>query len=241
MKYLKLFEELKSETYNKVAAKLKQIGHTKRSKEMYDWSDIVQKKETYEKWSKLGTYGMSFYQTKWNPSTKTYEYKFLFDGQFYIGLDVDSDFLWVRLSEIIDNPGDKLFIIFNFGVFPANDETAQKMMEYDEIKNNSYHGGYWNANLSIKLSEKNFEILPKAEAYYEPFEGLSYMMSNRKEAIKFHRLLVNLFEQEIELPVTWGTISKAKGMIEEKTGDKNMWNRIINSVKNMPLNYLYRD
>ena len=241
MKYLKLFEELKSETYQKAAAKLKQMGHERRSKEIYDWFNVVQKRETYEKWSKLGTYEVSFYRSKWNPSTKLSSYEFLFDGQFHIGLEVDSDFLWERLSDIIDNENEKFYLIFTFGVFPANEETAQKMMEYDEIKNNSWHGGYWYGNFSIKLSEKGFDILPKAESYYEPFESLRYIMSNRREALKFHRLLVSLFEQKIELPVQWGTIQKAKDSIEEKTGDKDMWSRITNSVKNMPLNYLYRD
>jgi len=242
MKYLKLFEELKAETYNKAALKLKTMGHERRSKEIYDWSAIVQKKETYEKWSKLGTFEMSFYQTKWNSSTRTSEYKFLFEGQFYIALEVDSDFLWERLSEIQDN---SLFIIFSFGVLPANKETAQKMLEYDEIKNDSWQGGYWNSNFSIKLSERGYEILPKAESYFEPFYNLTYLPTNRREALKFHRLLVNLFEQKIELPVNWGKIAKAKGMIEEEpligSGDMEIWSRITNSVKNMPLNYLYRD
>jgi len=243
MKYLKLFEELKAETYNKAALKLKTMGHERRSKEIYDWSAIVQKKETYEKWSKLGTFEMSFYQTKWNSSTRTSEYKFLFEGQFYIVLEVDSDFLWERLSEIQDN---SLFIIFTFGVLPANKETTQKMLEYDEIKNDSWQGGYWNSNFSIKLSERGYEILPKAESYFEPFYNLTYLPTNRREALKFHRLLVNLFEQKIELPVNWGKIAKAKDMIEEEptiigTGDMEIWSRITNSVKNMPLNYLYRD
>ena len=243
MKYLKLFEELKSETYKEVALKLKKMGHERRSKEVSDWASVVQKKETYEKWSKLGTFGMSFYQTKWNSSTRTSEYKFLFEGQFYIGLEVDSDFLWERLSEIQDN---SLLIVFTFGVLPANKETAQKMLEYDEIKNDSWQGGYYNSNFSIKLSERGYEILPKAESYFEPFDSLTYLPTNRREALKFHRLLVNLFEQKIELPVNWGKIAKAKGMIEEEptiigTGDMEIWSRITNSVKNMPLNYLYRD
>jgi hypothetical protein len=243
MKYLKLFEELKSETYKEVALKLKRMGHERRSKEIYDWASVVQKKETYEKWSKLGTFGMSFYQTKWNSSTRTSEYKFLFEGQFYIALEVDSDFLWERLSEIQDN---SLFIIFDFGVLPANKETAQKMLEYDEIKNDSWQGGYRNSNFSIKLSERGYEILPKAESYFEPNYFLTHLPTNRREALKFHRLLVNLFEQKIELPVNWGKIAKAKDMIEEEptiigTGDMEIWSRITNSVKNMPLNYLYRD
>ena len=247
MKYLKLFEELKSETYKEVALKLKNMGHERRSKEVSDWASVVQKKETYEKWSKLGTFGMSFYQTKWNSSTRTSEYKFLFEGQFYIALEVDSDFLWERLSEIQDNiQGNSLFIIFTFGVLPANKETAQKMLEYDEIKNDSWQGGYWNSNFSIKLSERGYEILSKAESYFESFDSLTYLPTNRREALKFHRLLVNLFEQKIELPVNWGKIAKAKGMIEEEptiigTGDMEIWSRITNSVKNMPLNYLYRD
>lgn len=241
MKYLKLFEELKSETYQKAASKLKQMGHERRSKELGDWANVVQKREIYEKWSKLGTYGVSFYETKYNSSTRTSDYKYLFDGQFHVGLEVDSDFLWERLSDIIDNKSEKFYILFAFGVFPANEETAQKMFSNDFIKKNSWNGGYWEGNFSIKLSEKGFEILPKAEAYYEPFENLAYIMSNRKEALKFHRLLVSLFGQKIELPVRYGTIQNAKSNIEEKTGDKDMWSRITNSVKNMPLNYLYRD
>jgi len=241
MKYLKLFEELKSETYNKVASKLKQMGHERRSKEMYDWSKVIQKKETYERWSKLGTFEMSFFQKKWNPSTKLSDHKHLFDGQFHIGLQLDSDYLWERLSEIQDNlTGDNLFILFFFGALPANEESSKKLHEY--VKDDGlFNGGYWEANFSIKVSEKGFEILPKASAYYEEFQSILYVMSNRREAIKFHQLLVNLFEQKIELPVDWGNIQQCKSMIEEKTNDKNIWSRIVNSIKNMSLNHLYRD
>ena len=103
MKYLKLFEELKSETYNKAAAKLKQMGHERRSKALYDWSDIVQKRETLERWSKLGTFDMTFYQNSWNSSTKTSTYQHLFDGQFFIGLEVYTDYIWEKFSDFESN------------------------------------------------------------------------------------------------------------------------------------------
>lgn len=243
MKYLKLFEELKSQTYNQAAAKLKQMGHQRRSKELYDWSAIVQKREMLEKWSKLGTFGLTFYQTKWNSSSKTSTYEHLFNGQFYIGLQVDTDYIWERFSDFESNPQSKkaLWILFQYGVFPANQETHDKMFSIESIKGNSWNGGYWESNLSIKLSENRFELLPKAQLYFEPFENLAYMPSNRKEALKLHRLLVNLMEQKIELPVNYGTISKLRDMIEEKTGDKGLWNRMTETVKKMPLNYLYRD
>lgn len=235
MKYLKLFEELKSETYNKAASKLKQMGHERRSKEIYDWSAKVQYRETFEKWSKLGTFEMSFYKTKWNSTAKISEREFLFDGNFHVGLEVDTDFFWERISDIQDNQNDNLFLIFTFGVIPA------ELLSYPEIKNNMWNGGYWNSNFSIKLSQKGFEILPKAEAYFEELEGFKYHPSNRRSALKFHRLIVDIFEEKIILPVNWGTIAKAKDMLEEKTGDKEMWSRIVNSVKNMSLNYLYRN
>jgi hypothetical protein len=241
MKYLKLFEELKSQTYNKAASKLKQMGHERRSKSLYDWSAIVQKRETFEKWAKLGTFEMSFYKTKWDQSTKTTNHEFLFDGNFHVGLEVDSDFFCERISEIQDNQNDNLFLIFNFGVIPADKETEDKMLSYPEIKNNMWNNGYWNSNFSIKLSQKGFEISPKAEAYFEEFEGFKYHPSNRRSASKFHRLIVDIFEEKIILPCNLGTIAKAKAMLEEKTGDKEMWSRIVNSVKNMSLNYLYRN
>ena len=240
MKYLKLFEELKSQTYNRAASKLKKMGHERRSGEIYDWSKVVKIKEDYEKWSKLGTFRISFYETSWNESTKS-NYKFLFDGQFHVGLDVDIDFLGEKLYDILDGGNVAFFLMFSYGVYPANEETAKKMMEYDQIKENSWGGSYWSENLSIKLSESGFEILPKAESYYDEYENLTYIMSNRKEAIKFHRLLVSLFEQKIDLPVNFGTVAKAKEVIEEKTGNMEIWNRIVNSVKNMPINYLYTD
>ena len=241
MKYLKLFEELKAETYSKAASKLKQMGHERRSKEIYDWTEVVRKREAIENWSKLGTFEMSFYETKWNLSTRTTDHKHLFDGQFYIGLEVDMDFFYERISDIIDGGGDSFFIIFYYGIFPANEETAQKLFSIEHIKKNSWNGGYWESNFSIKLSQNGLDLLPKAEAYVEPFENYSYKPSNRREAIKFQRLLVNIFEQKVLLPVKYGTIEKLKNIIEEKTGDKEIWNRILNSVKNMPLNYLYRD
>ena len=186
---------------------------------------------------------MSFYRTKWNSSTKTSTYEYLFDGQFYIGLEVDTDYIWERFSDFESNSESKepFWILFRYGVFPANQETHDKMFSIEHIKGNSWNGGYWESNFSIKLSENRFELLPRAEAYFEPFENLDYMPSNRKEALKLHRLLVNLMEQKIELPAFHGTISKLRGMIEEKTGDKELWSRMTEKVKKMPLNYLYRD
>jgi len=243
MKYLKLFEELKSQTYNQAAAKLKQMGHQRRSKELYDWSSVVQKREALERWSKLGTFGRTFYQTKWNSSTKTSTYNHLFDGQFYIGLEVDEDYIWERFYDFEYNLESKqpFWILFRYGVYPANQETHDRMFSIEHIKNNSWNDGYWESNLSIKLSENRFELFPRAEVYFEAFENLTYMPSNRKEALKLHRLLVNLMEQKIELPVVHGTISKLRAMIEEKTKDKGLWNRMTETVKKMPLNYLYRD
>ena len=74
------------------------------------------------------------------------------------------------------------------------------MFSIEHIKGNSWNGGYWESNFSIKLSENRFELLPRAEAYFEPFENLDYMPSNRKEALKLHRLLVDEYRIEIPLP-----------------------------------------
>lgn len=242
MKHLKLFEELKSGTYNKAATKLQNMGHKRRSKELYDWSDIVRKREESEKWSKLGTFEISFYQTKWDSKKNTSHLTYLFDGQFYISLEVDIDYIFERFLEL-ENPELKTYfwLLFFYGVYPANQETIDKMNSHEIVT--GYAGGYSESNLSIKVSENRFEILPKAELYFEPWENLTYIPSNRKEALKLHRLLVNLFEQKIELPVHHGhgTISRLRSIVEEKTGDKKLWNRMVSSVKNLPLNYLYRD
>jgi len=240
MKYIKLFEELKADTYASVSRRLKQIGHKRRAEVLDDWSKITRKKENLMRWSKLGTFNISFFKDN----------KFLFDGEFHIGLEVNTDFLLDRIYEILqdleqsENPNpnhsSKLFICFSYGVFPTNKETEEKMLKAG-MSDVTYYGSYWEGELSIKLAESGFNILPKAECYYEPYEEFEYRPSNRREAIKFHRSLVNLFEQKIEIPSTWGTIEKARSIIEEKTGDKELWDKIVNSVKNMPLNYLYKE
>lgn len=241
MKYIKLFEELKADTYLRASNKLKQIGHKRRSEVLDDWHKATRKKENLIKWSKLGTFNISFFDRR---------DKFLFDGEFNIGLEVNTDFLSDRIYEILqdleqsENPNpkhsSKLFISFLYGVLPTNKETEEKMVKAG-MSDVMYYGSYWEGELSIKLAESGFNILPKAECYYEPYMNFEYRPSNRREAIKLHRSLVNLFEQKIDIPNIWGTIERTRSMIEEKTGDKELWDKIVNSVKNMPLNYLYKE
>jgi hypothetical protein len=101
------------------------------------------------------------------------------------------------------------------------------------------NGSYWESNLSIKLSERRFDILPKAECYFEPFDEWEYRPSNRKEAIKLHRLLINLFEEKIEIPA-WGNIRRLKEKIQEDISEDS-WEKIVRSVRNIPINYLYKE
>ena len=58
MKYLKLFEELKPDTYQKAANELDKLGHKKRASNLRDWSINVREKENFRKWSPFGPYKM---------------------------------------------------------------------------------------------------------------------------------------------------------------------------------------
>lgn len=233
MKYLKLFEELNPNTYWRAARKLKEIGHVRRSSELENWYNISKKKQEIEKWSKFGTFHMNFYDTRKN--------ELLFDGEFHICLEVDIDFLNERIGEINSGFSEKLYILFYYAIYPANKESEEKMLSIPIIRNNLINGGYSDINLSIRLSDKGFQILPKAECSFDNYEDINYLPSNRKEAIKLHRLLINLFEEKMEIPAgSYGTIQRTKSIIEEMVSEEDIWTKIVSSVKNMSVNYLYR-
>lgn len=240
MKYLKLFEELKSETYYKVGNKLREIGHISRSKSMIDWAKSTSKKEQIEKWSKFGTFELSFYRVKYMAHSKSFEYKYLFSGQFHIGLQLDTDHFWEILSDIQSGNDERLFLILGYGVYPANKETEDNMISVQEVKDN-YDGGYWDSNFSIKISEKNLNILPTAIPYFEPLTNISYLPKDRKSAIKFKKLINDIIEEKVIIPYEWHQIEKARRTIIEKTGKEELWGKIVNSVKNIPINYYYKN
>lgn len=239
MKYLKQFEELKADVYKQAATKLRGMGHEKRAKELVDWSWTIKNKENIERWSKLGTFDMTFYKAKGGISNWTK----LFDGQFHIGLEPNEDFLEERLSDIEEGANESFWLNFYIGAFPANQETAKKMDSDDFIKDNRRQGGgFWNVDFSIRFTKERWEFLDKPDAYWEAYEGIKCMPSNRKSALQFYRLLNDLFQLKIKLPLSYsGGIDKIKEEIERRCPDENVWNKIVNSIKNLSLNYLYRD
>lgn len=105
-------------------------------------------------------------------------------------------------------------------------------------------GIIWEESIAITLCQNAWEIKPKADIQFDGYEGVEYLFSSRRDAVRFKKYLVDVFKLEISTSPFYsrgGTLSEVKPMLEEKSGDKEIWSKIVSSVENIPINNLYRD
>lgn len=209
MKYLKRFnEELKPWTYTQASKKLRDIGHTGRASRLEEWADKRRKQEEekatrakLEKLKKSPSFRMGFYDDKWNSKTRKREYGKtpFFEGNFYLECYFESDWQWDsdELVEYMDDRTTTLQFSFGIGIFPADEETQEKFDEITNDENAPYIGDVWRntiwpINFTIRLNNNNTLIEQgKSETYWEERESAKLLFSDRREAMKFKRLLVS--------------------------------------------------
>lgn len=219
MKYLKKFNELKSQTYTKAAKALQSLGHTRRATAMTDYVATVEEKERIQKikdkqalYAHTGVFRASIVFEKWegaNPNrTLKYESPLKergiegeMTGNFHLALWCDDDMFRDRLWDYVE--GDNgLWLNFTVGIVAADEETASWFnTENRGVKKwDFYWDGQYTPNRPyVKLVNDagNFEPQPMGN---ETWENDRFVFEGRAEAMKFRKLMLDIFEGRIEMP-----------------------------------------
>lgn len=244
-------EELKSDVYKSAADKLKKLGHIKRPEELMKWHEITKQKEidatklaTLNDCKQLGIYQLYL---GYHKGGQKFDYK----GDFYINIAFDSYNLDDQYPEWKDGQGN-LWISFSFGVIPVNEDGQQFCKEVVEPiiglssdKITYWLGSFW-LNISRTISpEEPLKFQPEGQGYFEEYEG-NWYLTNRASAMRFKDTLYRIFNGDI---IIRETSDKPGGMKEEiidelcneRPHDIDEYEDIMNSIKRINLNKLYKD
>jgi len=253
MKYLKIYnEELKSSTYKSAADKLKQMGHIKRPEELMNWHEVTRKREDEVKKSEalndckqMGIYQLSLSYRKGGES-------FSYKGDFYINLYFSNDNLYEQYPEWQEG-GGTLWIDFGFGVIPVDEEGKKFCSEVVEPiiglggdKLTYWLGSFWlNISRGIDPDQEQLTFKPTGQGYFEEYEG-SWGLSNRASAMKFKDTLYKIFKGDIIIRETPQKPNGVKEQIidelcNEREHGIEEYEDIMNSIKNINLNKLYKE
>lgn len=211
MKYLKRFnEELKSSTYRSASAKLKQLGHVRRSGEIESYAKEIEERERQERINKrhkdiksFPPFQLKWYKTKWDSSTKkTLEEPFT-EGLFYIEpsfpYDWFGDMVWDYEN---DSKQYGLLLPLEFATVPADEETANSWKEIEsKLSDESWDDIYWSMRLMVQVVvEGEANVTSNGKCFWEARESDLFVFANRSEAMRFKKLLIDALEGKN----TWG-------------------------------------
>jgi hypothetical protein len=248
-------EDLDPRTYISAADKLKSLGHIKRPEQLRAWAEVVRQREkdakhkmALEEAKKLGQFQLRF--------VKGSEIKF---ANCYIQLFFNSDYyLSEMLPEWLDLDRNSLWPQFMFGVHPVSEEDLEVLNWYvgGDIKGytNSNNGIIWLQDVYINMTNQKCKDedgvkLPMMSTGVVSIEGCEFSevyFSNRREAIKFRNLLVDLFEGDIDYIQPNGKDFK-EDIIEtwceheERPVELSELEDFIDKLRVVRLNSLYRD
>jgi len=269
MRYLKKFnEELKPSTYRSAADSLQRMGHKKRASNIRDWSDTIEKMESHQYrinlWegikrknliksiSSIGEFDIEINIGNYDSTTQNYDTKKI--GQFYLYLSLVKDILYTQLY------GWRYFgecwLPLDLGIVPANPESEEI------LKISKDTGDNWemiSLNLTIPYSEVTdnqlyeFGIkkpinIDDLEDQMFPSGKLRFLRSvppfiDRKNAIKFKKALIDIFEGNVDYGSTPENPDGLKDEIMDELNTLTMENilRFIDSIKKINVNDLYKN
>lgn len=261
MRYLKRFdEELKTQTYKSAAVGLNKLGHTKRASDLSAWAEVSKEneanrkmKEMVDMYSKHGVFRIDIGGRV--------------VGNFYLFLEIDryrNDENWHYWEQDGRFDGDNLWMELDICLIAADEETFEECTEkLDYYKDRPYYA----SSLHIKISDpvgterggtENDEDLPYGEGQWEltlnPRGKVAYMegneyninFANRSEAMKFRKLIIDVFEGNVEM----GETSEWPGGVKEEIIDYycnkkgvsiEEFDNVVDSVKRITVNSFYRD
>ena len=248
-------EDLDPRTYISAADKLKNLGHIKRPEQLRNWANVVVQREidakhkmALEEAKKLGQFQLRF--------VRGGEIRF---ANCYIQLYFNSDYyLNEMLPEWLEGERNTLWSQFMFGVHPVSSEDLEVLDWYvgGDVRGytNSNNGIIWLQDVYINLTNQNCKDedgvkLPMVSTGAVSIEGSEFSevyFSNRREAIKFRNLLVDLFEGDIDYIQPNGKDFK-EDIIEtwcdheERPVELSELEDFIDKLRMTSLNKLYRD
>jgi hypothetical protein len=219
MKYLKKFNELKSQTYTKAAKALQSLGHTKRAAAMTDYVATVEEKERLQRikdkqaeYANTGVFRASIVFEKWegtNPNrTLTYvsplkerDIEGEMTGNFHLAVFCDDDMFQDRLWDYVGGDNE-IWLNFTLGMVAADEETEEWFNTEDRgvKKWDFYWDGIYTPNRPfVKLTNAagNFDPQPMGN---ENWENDRFVFEGRAEAMKFRKFMIDLFEGRVEMP-----------------------------------------
>lgn len=172
LKYVKLFEELRNDTYHKAADKLDDMGHSGRANKLRLHSLY----QSIKKYSKYGTYQLEI-ETE----------NGVIEGDFHLVVEWDYR-SWLDSSENF---------AFFIGIIPSTEELykqCESMMEEPFFDN----GFYWGMTFILDYEIVNELIQFKSFSKYDFDDSLTGKVDfiNRTSIRKFMNLLINLLSDE---------------------------------------------
>ena len=264
MRYLKRFdEELNTQTYKNAAAGLNKLGHTKRANDLNVWAEVSKENEANKKmaamvdmYSKHGVFNIDLGGSYGGVI-----------GNFYLFLGFDSyqnGENWQYWEEDGRFDGNNLWLTLDICLIPADEETFEKCSNnLDYYKDRPYYA----STLGIKFSDpvgverggdERDEDLPYGEGQWEftlnrpgkvaYVEGNEYdvQFTNRAEAMKFRKLVIDVFEGNVEM----GETSEWPGGVKEEIIDYycnkkgvsiEEFDNVVDSIKKISVNSFYKD
>lgn len=253
--HLSTNEDLDPRTYIRAADKLKNLGHIKRPEQLRAWAETIKQREveakhkmTLEEAKKLGQFQLRFVG-------RGSEIRF---ANCYIQLYFNSDYyLSEMLPEWLDGERNSLWVQFMFGIHPVSSEDLEVLNWFsDDIKQytNRANGIIWLQDVYINLTNQShiapdgvkLPMVPTGAVSIEGSEFSDVYFANRREAIKFRNLLVNLFEGDIDYIQPNGKDFK-EDIIEtwcdheERPVELSELEDFIDKLRMTSLNKLYRD
>lgn len=219
MKYLKKFNELKSSTYRTAANRLKGLGHSRRAAAMTDYVAAVEDRERIEKikdnrekYAHTGVFKASVVheKTSGRGAERTVDYisplaergiEGEMTGNFHIALWFDEDVFHDRIWEYIKGENG-VWLNFTLGIVPADEETASWFCtkERGVAGYDFYWEGIYSPNRpfsKITNDAGNFDPSPIRN---ENWESDRFVFEGRQEAMKFRKLMIDIFEGRAEMP-----------------------------------------
>lgn len=266
-------EELEPESYISAANALKSLGHKRRPADLEEWSDImrlrkldVRKSIFLSESKKLGQFRFRFSKSSEN-----------FYGHYYPYFEINYDALRIAREDYLDSETSRFDLPIFMGLIPVSNDDRQVLVQsksVEESNNGIYYVQDMYINLSIgsfseviprgtsfldhlnkenaknKVNPLNFgEIIPSGTLSIESGIGSEVYLGNRSDAIKFKKMLIDLFEGNCDYNIEVSGVFKPfySEIIEQLCESDNEpispeeYQRFLDSIRFIAINSLYRD
>jgi hypothetical protein len=266
MKHIKTYEELKPETYLSAADKLSKMGHVKRPEVLKSWGEDIKIKNLIKSINSIGQFeieiGVGNYDSiSYNDTKKT--------GQFYIYLSLDKEDLHTQISDWKEYDAGSCWLPLDLALVPVDQESEEVVESFNTIHFNEKIGVYFVSriwlNLTIPYStvtdsqlyefgvkkpinveDLKDQIFPSGKLDLSDSHEVGLIFKDRKNAIKFRKALIDIFEGNVDYRSTSENPGGLKDEIMDELYDEYELTteeliRFINSIKKIRVNNLYKD